>query len=60
MARPVVIARQKGGQLSYPYLFERRPGELWVIAGFAFRKGWEDPLPLRLKLNEEKFLHFVR
>lgn len=29
---PVVILRLKGGNLAYPYLFERRPGELWVIA----------------------------
>ena len=54
--RPLVIARQRGGQLSYPYVFERRPGELWVIAGFAFRKGWEDPLPLRIKFYEEELL----
>lgn len=51
--KPLVIARQKGGQLSYPYAMERRPGELWTIAGFAFKKGWNDPIPLRLKLDEE-------
>jgi sialidase-1 len=54
--KPIVIARQKGGQLSYPYLFEHRPGELWVIAGFAFKKGGKEPVPLRLKVNEEEFL----
>ena len=54
--KPIVIARQKDGQLSYPYIFERRPGELWVIAGFAFQKDWEAPLPLRLKLNEQEFV----
>ncbi|MCX7428206.1 MAG: sialidase family protein [Planctomycetia bacterium] len=32
--KPVVIARVPGGGLSYPYLFERRPGELWVITRF--------------------------
>ncbi|OIO97132.1 MAG: hypothetical protein AUJ92_04275 [Armatimonadetes bacterium CG2_30_59_28] len=53
---PLVLARQEGGQLSYPCLFERRPGELWVIAGFAFKSGWKEPLPLRLKLNEGEFL----
>jgi len=50
--KPVVIARQEKGQLSYPYLFERRQGELWIIAGFTFKNGWQDPLPLRLKINE--------
>ena len=53
---PVVIARQPGGQLSYPYTFERRPGELWVFAGFARKKGWEDPLPLRLRVREAELV----
>jgi hypothetical protein len=51
--RQIVLARQKGGQLSYPFFMERRPGELWAIAGFAFKKGWNEPIPLRLKVNEE-------
>ncbi|MBN2293183.1 MAG: exo-alpha-sialidase [Pirellulales bacterium] len=54
--KPIVIARQKGGQLSYPYMFERRPGEIWVIAGFAFKKGWKDSVPLHLKINEDDFI----
>jgi hypothetical protein len=58
--KPVVLARQKDGQLSYPYCLERRPGELWVIAGFAFKKRWQEPLPLRLKINEEEFLSLAR
>jgi hypothetical protein len=33
-SRPVVIVRQPRQGLSYPYLFERRPGELWVITRF--------------------------
>jgi len=31
--KPVVFARDKGG-LSYPYIFERREGELWVTTWF--------------------------
>jgi sialidase-1 len=54
--RQVVLARQKGGQLSYPFFMERRPGELWAIAGFAFKQGWNEPIPLRLKVNEEALL----
>jgi hypothetical protein len=27
---PVVLARNKNGWLAYPYLFEARPGELWI------------------------------
>jgi len=53
--KPITVAKQRGGQLSYPYLFERRPGELWVIAGFAFQKFWGDPLPLRLKIDVRSF-----
>ena len=58
--RPLVLARQPGGQLSYPYLFERRSGELWIVAGFAFKKGWEDPLHLRLRTTETALLKVAR
>jgi len=30
---PVVIARQLGAWLAYPYLFERGPGLLWIFTG---------------------------
>jgi hypothetical protein len=33
------------GQLSYPYLFERRPGELWIIPGFFFARSGQNPCP---------------
>ena len=52
--KPVVLARQKNGQLSYPYCLERRAGERWVLAGFAF-KGWQEPLPLKMKISEDAF-----
>lgn len=45
---PVVIARQKDGQISYPFMMERRAGELWITAGFA-------PVPLRLRVDEAAF-----
>lgn len=32
---PVVVARKPGGGLSYSYMFERRPGELWVSTRFS-------------------------
>lgn len=55
--RPVVVARQKTGQISYPYFFERRPGELWMVAGFAHKKSWKEPAaPLRLVVKEEELL----
>jgi hypothetical protein len=54
---PLVVARQRGGQLSYPHLFERRPGILWLTAGFAFRAGWQEPSPLRLQVGEGELLN---
>jgi len=54
--KPTVIARRKSGQLSYPYIFEHRPGELWIIEGAAYKN---ELVPLRLKVNEEDFLRAV-
>jgi hypothetical protein len=46
--RPAVIARNRAGGLSYPYLFERRPGELWVITRFSVN--------IAMKLREVDFV----
>ncbi|HEY8503796.1 MAG TPA: sialidase family protein, partial [Gemmataceae bacterium] len=43
---PVVIARKPGTWLAYPYVFEHRPGELWVT---TMQGG------LRLRLYEKDF-----
>ena len=47
---PVVIARitKKGTQLSYPYIFEVKPGELWITTYFAGN--------LRIRLLEKDFI----
>lgn len=34
---PLVILRLKGGQLSYPYLFEPEPGQLRITTRFGDR-----------------------
>ncbi len=57
---PIVIVRQPGGQVSYPLLFERRPGEIWIVSGFAFRKFWEEPFHLGLKIDESTFLSLAQ
>lgn len=57
--KPMVLARQRDGQLSYPYVLERRAGELWISAGFAFKKGWQEPLPLRLRVREADLVRGV-
>lgn len=58
--QPVVIARQPGGQLSYPYVFEPEPGVIWVVAGFAFKKAWQDPWPLKLELLEKDIIRSLK
>ena len=45
---PVVILRAPGGQPSYPYVFEARPGELWVSTLFGTR--------VALRLRESDFV----
>jgi len=45
---PVVIARQSGKWLAYPYVFEYRPGELWLT---TMQGG------VRVKLNEKDFVN---
>jgi hypothetical protein len=53
-SRPFVIAKLKGGQLSYPHVIERREGELWITVGFASRKWFnEDPVPLGMRIFEK-------
>jgi predicted neuraminidase len=49
--KPMLLAREKNG-LSYPYVFERRPGELWLFAGFGG--------PLRVRANEEELCREVK
>ena len=46
-SNPVVIARNKKGWIAYPYVFEARPGELWIT---TMQGG------LRVKLHERDFV----
>ena len=58
--KPVVIGRKEGGQISYPYVFERRKGEIWIIAGYATLKRWEISSSFKVKINEELFLKKIK
>ncbi len=59
-SRPLVIARLRGGQLSYPHLIERREGELWVVAGFASKRWFnEDPIHLGARIMESDLMHEI-
>jgi len=44
-APPVVIARQSKGSISYPFVFESAPGEIWVWT----RYGSSPPVYMKLK-----------
>lgn len=47
-SKPTVIARKAGAWLSYPYLFEPRPGEIWLTTmqgGLRLRFAEKDFLP---------------
>ena len=57
--RPQVVARQPEGWLSYPYLFERRPGEIWLTTHYAgVRTGGKREIiaGVRLRLMESEFV----
>lgn len=60
-SKPLVFGRQRGGQISYPYLFERNPGELWIFGGFTFTAGWGSmQLPFRVKVDESELCSLVK
>jgi hypothetical protein len=53
-SEPFVMARLRGGQLSYPHVVERRAGEVWVTAGFASRRWFnEDPTTVGVRIFEK-------
>lgn len=54
--KPVVIARQPGGKLCYPYMLERRPGELWITTHGQAGKGGKTVPPLAIGLMEKDFV----
>jgi hypothetical protein len=61
--KPLVFARQKGGYLCYPYVFERHPGEIWICVGFTFTDKWgveNTQLPLNLKVDERAVLKLTQ
>jgi len=57
--RPVVIAREKGGQLAYPYILERRPGELWVFTRYTWDRNGKAAPSLRVQVSEEELWSIV-
>ncbi len=55
-SEPVVIAREPGGQLAYPYILERTPGELWIFTRYTWLPGRKAATPLAVRLTEADFI----
>jgi len=55
-SRPTVIVREPGAQLSYPYILERQPGELWVFTRYTFDKNHKPAPSVMLSLKESDFV----
>jgi sialidase-1 len=58
--RPVIVAREPGGQLAYPYLFERRPGELWLFTRYTWDRAHKPAPPLRVRIDEAELWSVAR
>ncbi len=60
-SRPEVLARQPG-ELCYPYIFERCPGEIWITAGFSWLGIWDGAKapPFRAKIAEQTLVTLCR
>jgi sialidase-1 len=52
---PVVIAREPGAQLAYPYVFEKAPGELWVFTHYTFNVQGKSAPHLAVRISEKDF-----
>ena len=57
--KPAVVARQPGGKLCYPYMLERRPGELWITTHGHAGRGRKAVPPLAVRISEKAFLSQV-
>ncbi|MCP4641877.1 MAG: exo-alpha-sialidase [bacterium] len=54
--KPVVIAREPGGQVAYPYLHEREPGVLWIFTRYTWYPKGKPAPPLAVQVKVEDFL----
>lgn len=53
--KPVVLAREPGGQLAYPYLLERSPGKLWVFTRYTWLPKRKPAPPLKVEIDVKDF-----
>lgn len=54
-SEPIVVARDPGAQIAYPYIFEPSPGEIWLFTYYTFDAAGKPAPPLALRLNEKDF-----
>ncbi len=54
--KPVVIAREPGGQLAYPYLLERSPGKLWIFTRYTWLPKGKPAPPLAVVVDVNEFI----
>jgi sialidase-1 len=55
-SKPIVIAREQDAQLSYPYMMERQPGELWIFTRYTYHRGGKPAPSVAVSLKEEDFV----
>jgi hypothetical protein len=55
---PVIIAKNPGGQVSYPYAFEPEPGKIWISSPWTkFKNSLEDAdASLKMQVYEKDFI----
>jgi sialidase-1 len=54
--RPIVIAREPGGQLAYPCMIEREPGVLWIFTRYTWLPGGKAAPFLAVSVKEAELL----
>ena len=52
----MVLMREPDGQLAYPYVLERTPGELWVMTRYTYSAGGKTAPPIKVRIFEKDFV----
>ena len=55
-SKPVVIARETGCQIAYPYFIERKPGVLWVFTRYNWDQNRKQIPAVAVELREKDFV----
>lgn len=55
-SKPAIIVHEDGGQLAYPYVMERTPGELWAFTRYTFDPEGKTAPFAAISLRESDFV----